>query len=111
MTDDRPVLLTVSGTIPADLDEQIAAGRRPRADYVEMAGAFDADLLDHAAARRGDRPARAADRPARRRATPCWRGPASGGASATATIFTDGEQVGLPYAALVAGSPGVVPAT
>ena len=75
-------------------------GRRPRADYLEMAAAFDADLLDHAAARRESRPARPARRPARRRATPCSPGPASAGASATRVVFTDGEQVGLPYAAL-----------
>ena len=43
-------LLTVSGTIPADIHEAIAAGRRPRADYLEMAAAFDAELLDYAAA-------------------------------------------------------------
>ena len=49
---DAPVLLTVSGTIARDLRTAIAAGRRPRADYLEMAAAFDADLLDHAEAGR-----------------------------------------------------------
>ena len=44
------VLLTVSGRIPGDLDDQIAAGRRPRADYRVMAHAFGADLVDEATA-------------------------------------------------------------
>ena len=48
----RRALLTVSGTIPADLQAAIAAGRRPRADYLEMAEAFDADLVDYAEAER-----------------------------------------------------------
>jgi len=40
------VLLTVSGRIPDDLDAQVAAGVRPRADYVAMRDAFGADLVD-----------------------------------------------------------------
>ena len=50
MTDRRPVLLTVSGTIPGDLDEQVAARRRPRADYRVLADHLDADVVDVAAA-------------------------------------------------------------
>ena len=46
MSERRPVLLTVSGTIPDDLDEQVEAGLRPRADYRVMSEAFDADLVD-----------------------------------------------------------------
>ena len=46
MSATRPVLLTVSGSVPADLDEQVASGRRPRADYSVMREAFDADLVD-----------------------------------------------------------------
>ena len=46
MSKTQPVLLTVSGRIPDDLDEQVAAGRRPRADYSVMSEAFDADLVD-----------------------------------------------------------------
>jgi hypothetical protein len=45
------VLLTVSGVIPDDLEDQIAHGRRPRADYVELARAMDATLLDVVSAR------------------------------------------------------------
>jgi glycosyltransferase involved in cell wall biosynthesis len=42
----RPVLLTVSGTIPPDLDEQVAAGMRPRADYRVIAEHTGADVVD-----------------------------------------------------------------
>ena len=100
------MLLTVSGTIPDDLRAQIAAGRRPRTDYVEMAAAFDAELLDRAGAMgaagalgpllgrlAGDVPL----------AWACFRR-----RKAHRTVFTDGEQVGIPYAAmtlLVASPP------
>jgi glycosyltransferase involved in cell wall biosynthesis len=93
------VLLTVSGVIPPDLHESIEAGRRPRADYLEMATAFGADLLDRPAARRalgriggllervvGPNIAMALVCFLRRKRQP--------------VVFTDGEQVGLPYAAL-----------
>jgi glycosyltransferase involved in cell wall biosynthesis len=46
-------LVTVSGDIPPDLDQQIAAGRRPRADYRELATALDADVVDVATATSG----------------------------------------------------------
>ena len=48
----RATLLTVSGIVPADLERQIRAGNRPRPDYVELANAMDAEILDVAAARR-----------------------------------------------------------
>ena len=47
----KRVVLTVSGVIAADTREQIASGKRPRADYLELARSFNADLLDYAAAR------------------------------------------------------------
>ena len=46
------VLLTVSGIVAPDVAEQVARGARPRADYYELANAFDADLIDYAEARR-----------------------------------------------------------
>ena len=46
------ILLTVSGSIPADLEAEVAAGRRPRPDYVELARGLGADLIDREAARR-----------------------------------------------------------
>lgn len=91
------VLLTVSGVVPPDTAEQIARGARPRADYLELARAFDADLLDYTEARRsGGRFGRLLEQ--------------IGGADLMLAwvcftrrrryriIFTDGEQVGLPLA-------------
>ena len=46
------VLLTVSGTIPPDLEGQIERGERPLTDYVAMARTFNADLIDFTEARR-----------------------------------------------------------
>ena len=93
------VLLTVSGTVPADLDESIAAGLRPRADYAEMARRMSADLLDHAAVRRDQgRLGRVIARflgPDVCLAWACYRR-----RQRYQVIVTDGEQVGLPLAAL-----------
>lgn len=93
-----PVLLTVSGTIPDDLREAIAAGRRPRADYVEMAEAFDAELLD----RSGASGATGMLGRLLQRLGPdmplVWACFARAGRHRV--VFTDGEQVGIPYAAL-----------
>ena len=91
-------LVTVSGTIPDDLRAQIAAGRRPRTDYVEMAAAFDAELLD----RSGAMGAAGVLGPLLGRldaglplAWACFRR-----RKARRVVFTDGEQVGIPYAAM-----------
>jgi glycosyltransferase involved in cell wall biosynthesis len=51
----RRAIVTVSGRIPPDLDALIEAGRRPRADYLEIARALsaegvDADVVDVTAA-------------------------------------------------------------
>ncbi len=93
------VLLTVSGTIAADLDTQIAQGLRPQADYQALAEAFDAELIDYARARQQSG----------------WLGrwiERIGGANLLLAwacfrqrqnyrvIFTDGEQIGLPFALL-----------
>jgi glycosyltransferase involved in cell wall biosynthesis len=93
-----PVLLTVSGTIPDDLRSAIADGRRPRTDYVEMADAFPAELLDRSGALGatgwlGGLLARiGANLPI---AWACVRR-----RKVHRVVFTDGEQVGIPYAAL-----------
>ncbi|MET0579195.1 MAG: glycosyl transferase family 1, partial [Ilumatobacteraceae bacterium] len=93
------VLLTVSGNVDPDVPAAVAAGRRPRADYAEMAEVFGADIIDYTAA------ARASGRFGRflRRlagddvllAVACFRRRRQ-----YRTVFTDGEQVGIPYAAL-----------
>jgi glycosyltransferase involved in cell wall biosynthesis len=93
-----PVLLTVSGTIPDDLRSAISAGRRPRTDYVEMAAAFDAEILD----RSGALGATGAIGRLLQRiganlplAWACFTR-----AGGRRVVFTGGEQVGIPYAAL-----------
>jgi glycosyltransferase involved in cell wall biosynthesis len=99
MTDRARILLTVSGTIDPDRRGQVARGERPRADYFEMADSWGADLLDHAAARHStNRLGRLVARVAGANALlayECFRRRHDYDA-----IVTDGEQVGLPYAAL-----------
>ncbi len=95
----RRVLLTVSGTIPTDLDGQIGRGERPRPDYLVMAEAFDADLIDHVRARdSAGRLGRIIERfagPNVLLAWSCFRQ-----RRRYEVVFTDGEQVGIPYAAM-----------
>jgi glycosyltransferase involved in cell wall biosynthesis len=93
------VLLTVSGTIAPDLETQIAAGKRPRADYIEMARTFGADLIDYPRARaRTGRLGHWLERvggPNLLLAWACFQQQANYQA-----VVTDGEQVGLPFALL-----------
>jgi glycosyltransferase involved in cell wall biosynthesis len=99
------VLLTVSGVIAADIREQIASGKRPRADYLELARKFNADLLDYAAARTiAGRTGAVLEKlggPNLVLAYACWKVRKS-----CKAIVTDGEQVGLPLAALLKLTPG-----
>jgi len=94
------VLLTVSGTIDPARREQIARGKCPRADYFEMARAFEADLIDYAAARKNGgvvgRVLAGIGGPNLLLAWACWRQRRN-----YRVIFTDGEQVGMPLAALL----------
>lgn len=99
MTERRPVLLTVSGTIPVDLVEQIDDGQRPLADYLAMQDAFDADLVDIDLAReslgRFGRLIELLTGTAGLLAWYCFRHRRH-----YEVIVTDGEQVGLPFALL-----------
>lgn len=101
----KRVVLTVSGLIPPDIREQIASGKRPRADYLELARGFNADLLDYAAARTiAGRTGAVLGRlggPNLVLAYACWKIRKS-----CQAIFTDGEQIGLPLAALLKFTPG-----
>ncbi len=94
------VLLTVSGVIDPDVEQRVAAGERPRADYCELARGLGADLVDYAAASRlGGTIGRLIGALAGRNAQlayACWRG-----RGARDVIFTDGEQVGIPLAAML----------
>jgi glycosyltransferase involved in cell wall biosynthesis len=104
----KRVVLTVSGVIAADTREQIASGKRPRADYLELARSFKADLLDYAAARRiTGRTGVVLEKlggPNLVLAYACWKIRKS-----CQAIVTDGEQVGLPLAALLKFTPGMRP--
>jgi glycosyltransferase involved in cell wall biosynthesis len=94
------VLLTVSGTIPADLGAKVAQGSRPQADYMALAESFGADLLDYAAARKvAGTIGRLLERVGGPDLVLAW-------ACFTQrqhykVIVTDGEQIGLPLAALM----------
>jgi glycosyltransferase involved in cell wall biosynthesis len=104
----KRVVLTVSGVIASDIREQIANGVRPRADYLELARSFDADLVDYAAARTiAGRTGAVIEKlggPNLVLAYACWKVRKSYQA-----IVTDGEQVGLPLAALFKLTPGARP--
>ena len=94
------VLLTVSGVMPPDLDASVAVDRRPRVDYVEMARAFGADLVDYGEAVRTTglvgRLVRAIGGNNLLLAWYCYRRRHD-----YDLVFTDGEQVGLPFGALL----------
>jgi glycosyltransferase involved in cell wall biosynthesis len=96
----KRVVLTVSGVIAADIRDQIASGKRPRADYLELARSFNADLLDYVAARTtAGRIGAVLEKlggPNLVLAYACWKIRKS-----CQAIVTDGEQVGLPLAALL----------
>ncbi|HEU5087293.1 MAG TPA: glycosyltransferase family 4 protein [Roseiflexaceae bacterium] len=105
MKNKNSVLLTVSGTIPTDIRQKIARGERPRADYLELARNFNADVLDYQGARVVTGPVgRLLERVGGPDLVLAW-------ACFTLrqryeAIFTDGEQVGLPLAALLKLAPG-----
>jgi glycosyltransferase involved in cell wall biosynthesis len=91
------VLLTVSGTIAEDVEAQIAQGRRPMADYVAMARAFGADLLDYARVRAaGGWFGRLLERLGGPNLLLAWR--CFRLRRRYRVLFTDGEQVGIPLA-------------
>jgi glycosyltransferase involved in cell wall biosynthesis len=91
------VLLTVSGLIPADLEVQIEQGTRPLTDYLALSRAFPADLLDY------DRARKHAGLIGRLLEKTLGRDFMLGWAcfklrKRYKVIFTDGEQVGIPFA-------------
>lgn len=104
----KRLVLTVSGMMAADIGEQIASGRRPRADYLELARSFNADILDYAAARTiAGRTGALLEKlggPNLVLAYACWKIRKD-----CQAIVTDGEQVGLPLAALLKFTPGARP--
>jgi glycosyltransferase involved in cell wall biosynthesis len=96
----RHVLLTGSGTIPPDHAAQAEQGRAPRRDYAELARACDADLLDYALARSlGGVPGKLIERVGGANLLLAWVCFAQ--RHRYRVIMTDGEQVGLPLAAML----------
>src|SRR5215467_4368299 len=104
----KRVVLTVSGVIAADIREQIVSGKRPRADYLELARSFNADLLDYAGARTiAGRMGAVIEKlggPNLILAYACWKV-----RKRYQAIVTDGEQIGLPLAVLLKLTPGPRP--
>lgn len=104
----KRVILTVSGMIAPEISEQIETGRRPKADYLELARSFGADLIDYAAARviarRTGRVLEKLGGPNLVLAYACWKIRKS-----CEAIITDGEQIGLPLAAFLKFTPGPRP--
>lgn len=95
---ERRALVTVSGTIDPRLADPAAALTRPRADYVELAEALGADLLDRDGARaRGGRIGALIERVAGPDVLMAWAVHRS--RRRYDVVLTDGEQVGLPLAA------------
>ena len=90
-------LLVVSGKIPPDIHEQVKTGKRPRPDYLALASSLQADILDYSEIlSMGNLSTRIIRFLGGINAAMAWecfrrRGRYS-------LIFTDGEQVGIPFA-------------
>lgn len=96
---ERSTLVTVSGVIDPDMIGRIASGARPRADYVELAEVLDADLIDYSIARaESGKLGRLIERVAGADVLLAWA--VFRRRKQYSILLTDGEQVGLPYAAL-----------
>lgn len=97
----RRSVVTVAGAIPPDLDAAVTSGRRPRADYREVAARLDADIIDQASAavelgRAGRLLARVGG-PDAVIAAALWRRRRH-----VDIVLTDSERVGFPYAVMTA---------
>jgi glycosyltransferase involved in cell wall biosynthesis len=91
-------LITVSGTITDEVRAEIAAGRRPRADYDELASAASGEVVDYDSARHRGRTARTIARLLGADAALAWA--CLRRRREVSTVFTDSERVGMLYAAL-----------
>jgi glycosyltransferase involved in cell wall biosynthesis len=91
------VLLTVSGRIDPNAEQQILDGKRPLADYFALADALQADLADYTTAEKDSgwfgRLLKKFGGPNLLLAWHCFRR-----RGRYRVIFTDGEQVGIPLA-------------
>ncbi len=94
------VLLTVSGVIDPQIGAKIERGERPMADYLAMADAFQADLVDYTAARQQTgRMGRLLERIAGPNLTLAWA--CFRVRRRYRVIFGDGEQVSIPLAMMM----------
>ena len=104
----KRVILTVSGVITPEIRDQIAKGQRPKADYLELARGFNAELIDYSAARviagRIGKVLEKFGGPNLVLAYACWKIRKNYDA-----VVTDGEQIGLPLAAFFKFTPGARP--
>jgi glycosyltransferase involved in cell wall biosynthesis len=94
------ILLTVSSEMDPQIEEKIARGERPLADYIAMARGLPADLMDYRIARKmGGWIGRLLEKiggPNLMLAWACFSQRRN-----YPVLFTDGEQVGLPLALLL----------
>jgi glycosyltransferase involved in cell wall biosynthesis len=94
------VLLTVSGRLAGpDVIDRITSGASRRIDYLEMAPAFGADLIDFPTAAAGGLISRLLARAGQKELSLAWECFRRRGRYRV--IFTDGEQIALPLAALL----------
>jgi glycosyltransferase involved in cell wall biosynthesis len=94
------VLLTVSGVIPDNLHEDVRAAKRPEPDYLALARAFPADLLDVSAARKvSGRIGRLLERIGGINLLLAWACFCM--RRQYRVIFSDGEQISIPLAILM----------
>ncbi len=93
-------LLTVSGEVAADIRQEIAAGTRPVADYIAIADAADAEIIDRSTvSRNGSTVARVLGRIAGPNVAMAWH--LYRQRDEVDVVVTDGEQVGLALAMLL----------
>lgn len=93
----RRTLITVSTVIDDEIETQISQQVRPRADYIEMARTFHADLIDYAEARRiGGRFGQLLEKFGGPNLVLAWASFLQ--RNNYDLIFTDGEQIGIPLA-------------
>ena len=94
------VLLTISGHMSPTVEEDIAAGKRPLADYIAMAETFNADLIDYTKAQEvGGWFGRLLGKVAGNNAVLAWA--CFKLRHQYQIIFSDGEQVAIPLAMLL----------
>lgn len=91
-------LLIISADVRPEAQKEIAAGRSPRKDYFELAGALQADILDWSSAH-STFISRLLARTAGKAVAQAWL--AFRQRHSYRTLYTDSERIGIPLAALL----------